>query len=262
MFEGGYNSVLVRYGQYLKELAQQENLSLADLNTLVVTALEKAKVRNAETAGRIIPDRVHPGASGHLLMAGALLKAWKAPATVTSVEIDAQAKSVIRTDNTEVKALEVSDRISWMQTDRALPMPVDMKDPIIALAVESSDFVETLNQQNLKITGLRGARYVLKIDGEEIGSFATQRLAEGVNLALLPTPMSKQASEVHSLTIKHNNIHFARWRQVQVPLQNDALEQSTAALNSLDQLEAELVRKQRAAAQPKPHRYELLPEAN
>src|SRR5688572_23475297 len=27
-FEGGYNSVLVRYGEFLKELAQQENLSL------------------------------------------------------------------------------------------------------------------------------------------------------------------------------------------------------------------------------------------
>ena len=261
-FEGGYNAVLVRYGQFLKELAQQENLTLADLNTLVVAALEKAKARNAETAARIVPDRVHPGPSGHLLMAAALLKAWKAPATVSSITIDANAKKVARTDNADVNGLEVSDRISWTQTDRALPMFVDMKDPVMELAVESSDFVETLDEQILKVTGLRGARYVLKIDGEEIGSFTGQGLAEGVNLALRQTPMSKQASEVHALTIKHNTIHWARWRQVQVPLQNDALDQSTAAMDSLDRLEAELVRKQRAAAQPKPHRYELLPEAN
>jgi lysophospholipase L1-like esterase len=106
-FEGGYNSVLVRYGQYLKELAQQENLTLADLNTLVVGALEKAKARNAESAARIVPDRVHPGASGHLLMAGALLKAWKAPTTVTSITIDAEAKKVARADNAEVTGLEI-----------------------------------------------------------------------------------------------------------------------------------------------------------
>jgi hypothetical protein len=149
-----------------------------------------------------------------------------------------------------------------MQTDGALPMPIDLKDPVISLAVESSDFVETLNQQTLTIRGLRGARYLLKIDGEEIGRFDAQGLAEGVNLAVLSTPMSKQAAEVHALTIKHNNIHFARWRQIQVPLQNDALDQWSAAMDSLDRLETELVRKQRAAAQPKPHRYELTPEAN
>src|SRR5512141_402203 len=69
MFEGGYNAVLVRYGQFLKELAVQEGMSLADLNTSVVAALEKAKAENPELAAKIIPDRVHPSPGGHLLMA-------------------------------------------------------------------------------------------------------------------------------------------------------------------------------------------------
>ena len=42
-FEGGYNAVLVRYGQFVKELAQKEKLDVADLNASVVAALEKAK---------------------------------------------------------------------------------------------------------------------------------------------------------------------------------------------------------------------------
>ena len=42
-FEGGYNKVLIRYGQFVKELAEKEGASVADLNTSVVAALEKAK---------------------------------------------------------------------------------------------------------------------------------------------------------------------------------------------------------------------------
>ena len=41
-FEGGYNAVLVRYGDYLKELAEKQGATLADLNTSVVEATKKA----------------------------------------------------------------------------------------------------------------------------------------------------------------------------------------------------------------------------
>src|SRR6267154_2314518 len=87
-FEGGYNSVLVRYSKFVKELAEREKLSVADLNSPVVVALEKAKSTDAELAKKIIPDRVHPGPGGHLLMAAELLKSWHAPALVSAVEID------------------------------------------------------------------------------------------------------------------------------------------------------------------------------
>jgi lysophospholipase L1-like esterase len=257
-FEGGYNAVLVRYAQFVKELAQREGLSVADLNTPVVAALEKAKAADPGIAQKIIPDRVHPGAGGHLLMAEALLKSWNAPATVTAVEVDAAGKRVVRADNTRVSDLRGQGSLSWTQTDRALPMPLDAKDAVLALAVRSSDFVEALNQQPLKVTGLTAASYTLRIDGEAIGKFTSQQLAEGINLAVLATPMAKQAAAVHALTLKHNNIHFARWRQVQVPLADDRLARKQAALAAVDKLEDDVVAQQRAAAQPKPRRYELM----
>src|SRR6266436_562978 len=46
-FEGGYNAVLVRYGEFLRQLAQEQNLSIADLNTDVVAALRKANASDA-----------------------------------------------------------------------------------------------------------------------------------------------------------------------------------------------------------------------
>ncbi|HEY3129598.1 MAG TPA: SGNH/GDSL hydrolase family protein [Acidobacteriota bacterium] len=261
-FEGGYNAVLFRYGNFIKQLAQEEGLQVADLNTPVVAALERAKATDPALAQRIVPDRVHPGPGGHLVMAAALLKAWNAPAMVSSVQIGTVQGRVAGKEavNAEVSDLSPGNALSWTQTDKALPMPYDMTDSPLALAVRSSDVVESVNRQPLTVKDLTVTRYTLKIDGEEVGIFTKEQLAAGINLARLATPMSKQAMAVHALTGKHNLIHFARWRQVQVPLQNDSSAYMQKAVEALDTLEADLIRQQRAAAQPKPHKFELVPQ--
>ena len=261
-FEGGYNKVLVRYGDFVKELGRDEKMTVADLNGPVVAALEKANKLDAETAKKLIPDRVHPAPGGHLLMAEALLKAWQAPAIVTAVEIDAAGPAVTRVTNTQVTDLAVSERVSWTQVDEALPMPIDTKDEVVALALRASDFEEAMDREPLKVTGLPAARYTLKIDGEVVGTYTKEEWAKGVNLAMLPTPMAKQAAAVHDLTLRHNVMHFARWRLVEVNLQNVAVDPAhvRAAADALDVLEADVVVPQRAAAQPNSHRYELVAE--
>jgi lysophospholipase L1-like esterase len=260
LFEGGYNAVLMRYSDFLKQLAAEQKLGLADLNTPVVAALQKANAADAANAAKLIPDRIHPGAAGHLLMAEALLKAWNAPAVVTDVEIDAGRKEAVHQLGTRIAGLQSAKGISWTQTDEALPMPVDMRDPLVALAMRSSDFMDALNQQPLKVRGLAAGRYTVKIDGEPAGAFTAAELAGGVNLTTLPTPMARQAAEVHALTLRHNNLHFMRWRQVQVPMEKDNTPHLLKALDALDELEADVLKQQRAAAQPKPHRYEVAPE--
>ncbi|HMC58417.1 MAG TPA: SGNH/GDSL hydrolase family protein [Candidatus Solibacter sp.] len=260
LFEGGYNAVLVRYSDFLKQLAAEQKLGLADLNTPVVAALEKANAADSANAAKLIPDRIHPGAAGHLLMAEALLKAWNAPALVTDVEIDAGRKEAVRQLGTHIADLRSAKSIAWTQTDEALPMPVDMRDPLVALAMRSSDFMDALNRQPLKVRGLAAGRYTVKIDGEPAGAFTAAELAAGVDLTALPTPMARQAAEVHALTLRHNNIHTARWRQIQVPMEKDNAPHLLKALDALDELEADVLKEQRAAAQPKPRRYEVAPE--
>ena len=260
MFEGGYNAVLVRYSDFLKQLAGEQKLGLADLNAPVVAALQKANAADAANAAKLIPDRIHPGAAGHLLMAEALLKAWNAPAIVTDVEIDAGRKEAVRQLGAHVAGLHSANGISWTQTDDALPMPVDMRDPLVALAMRSSDFRDALNQQPLKVRGLAAGRYTLKIDGEPAGAFTAAELAAGVNLTTLATPMARQAAEVHALTLRHNNLHAMRWRQVQVPMEKDNTPHLLKALDALDELEADVLKEQRTVAQPKARRYEVAPE--
>ena len=258
-FPGGYNAVLLRYGQFVRELGASGGLTVADLNAPVTAMLERAKAADAELSQQIIPDRVHPGASGHLIMAESLLKAWKAPSLVSSVEIDAAGRRVVKSESSSVAGVAFGRSVSWTQTDDALPVPIDLYDPVMALAVRSSDFQDALNRQMLKVSGLRAGKHTLLIDGDEVGTFEAAQLAAGVNLAGLQTPMYAQAAQVHALTLKHNNIHYARWRSLQVPLQPDDPVSLGTALATLDAVEAELIARQRSAAQPKPHRFELIP---
>lgn len=261
LFEGGYNNVLLRYSDFLQELATSEKLSVADLNRPVAAELAKANAIDAAAAARLIPDRVHPGAAGHLLMAKALLLAWNAPSLVSDVEIDATRKSVVGQKNSLVSDLRSSGKsLTWSQLDEALPMPVDLQDALTVLALKSSAFSDALNRQTLKVRSLSAATYSLRIDGQVVGSFSSEQLAAGINLAELPTPMVDQAAAVHALTLQHTAIHNTRWRQVQVPLQRVNAPEVLDALKALDLLEAALVREQRAVAQPLARKFELIPE--
>lgn len=263
---GGYNPVLVKYGDFLAALAANERLTLADLNGPVVKMLEKANSTNAADAPKIIPDKVHPGPAGHLIMAGALLKAWNAPALVSAVAISSPDAKQVKAEGTKIQGLSFLGPMSgalvsgytWTQTDAALPMPVSLDDPVVALAVRSSDFMETLNRQTLKITNLRPGHYALRIDGQQVGVFDDKAFAAGLDLASLPTPMARQAAEVHQWTLKRANIHNTRWRTLQVPLAEDGLEENQTAMNALDELSGELEERQIAAAQPLPRKYEVV----
>jgi lysophospholipase L1-like esterase len=257
-FEGGYNNVLLQYAKFLRELGAKEGLTVADLNTPVTAMLRRAEAANPALAQKILPDRVHPAIAGHLIMAESLLKAWHAPEIVSNVEIDAGAHKVTSSDNTAVSGLQFGKTISWTQMDRALPMPVDLTEPEIALAIHSSDFMDALNRETLKIPGLAAGKYTLHIDDEEVGTFTTGELAAGVNLAAFKTPMYAQATRVHALTMKHVNMHNTLWRSVQVPMEWEKPAGLQAAMQALDKLDMELMELQRAAALPVEHKFELV----
>jgi lysophospholipase L1-like esterase len=263
-FEGGYNAVLVRYGDFVEGLAKENHAAVADLNGPVVEATKKAFATDPELAKKLNSDRIHPGPGGQLLMAAALLDAWNAPALVSSVEIDASSGTPATVKEAKGARVETlvsgNGSLNWTETDESLPFPIDLKDPVVKLAVASSNVVQKLNQQILKVSGLSKAEYTLKIDGKEVASFRKEALAEGINLAVFETPMLEQARQVHAATLRHNNLHFQRWRTVQVPFAKESPTGVSKAIEGLDEIEAALVTRQREAARPKAHKYELTPK--
>jgi lysophospholipase L1-like esterase len=262
LHDGGYNEVLLRYGQFVGELAQQQHLDVIDMNAPLVAVLEKARVADPVLAEKIIPDRIHPSAAGGLVMAAAILKAWNAPVVVSAVEIDVSASRarVQRQENTRITELQKKPTLSWTQEDNALPMPFDPKDDALALVLQSSNIVESLDQELLKVTGLPAPKYSVKIDGDEIGAWTREDLARGVNLALLATPMLKQALDVYAFSGRMHSVRMARWQGVQVALQEETSPHISEALRALDALENDLFEQQKSAAVPKAHHYELLPQ--
>ncbi len=257
LFEGGYNAVLMRYGDYLAKLAAERHCDLADLNQLLAQTLTKANAENPTLAQRLLPDRVHPQPSGHLVMAQSLLDAWRAPALVSQTVLDTNPRNVIATVNTNVTDFAVEDSISWNQLDWALPMPLDPKDPALALARKHSGFNERLNQHLLTVHGLSG-QWQLQIDGQPVATVSGAQLQGGINLIDYETPMVRQARRVHDLTLKRTRLRNARWRELQVPLESEALDGKVASMRELDAMSGELERMQRLAAQPVEHVFKLV----
>jgi lysophospholipase L1-like esterase len=258
-FEGGYNQVLIRYGEFVKGLGDKEGALVADLNTPLVVALKKAMAIDPPAAQNLIHDRIHPGPAGQLLMALALLKAWNAPALVSAIELDAVSPRVVKEENAEVESFKVDGTISWRQHDRSLPLPIDLNDTVIALAVKASDVEQELNRESLKVSSLGAPRYMLRIDGVDVAELTKDQLARGVNLAEFETPMYRQAEAVHVLTLRHNDLHFQRWRSLQVPYERRGYPSLSKALEGFDALEADVVADQRTKAKPVPHQFELVP---
>ena len=258
-FPGGYNEVLKRFGKFLRTLGESQKTTVVDLNSAVTGPLASVNAKDPSAAQEFIPDRVHPGPAASLLMAEALLKSWNAPAIVTEVAIDAETETAPRTVHTGVHPISRSGgTLSWIQDDAALPFPVDWRDPPVSVAAYSSDFIPAIDDQPLRVKNLKPGDYTLKIDGQEIITYPGDQFARGVNLSALETPMLQQAVEVLKLMNQRNDLHFSRWRLVQVPLANCGLPHYAAALTDLDALEREAVARERAAAQPKPHSYAVV----
>lgn len=229
-----------RMAGFVKELGGS-----VDLDTPLAAAVARARETDRGLAEAIAADPFRPGPAGHLLLAQFLLASWHAPAQVSALEADGVNAEFRRAENVDAREFVTEPFVNWLENEEALPMPFEFSDPAVWLAALSSGFVEALNQQHLRVTGLTSGRYRLKFDGEPVAVFSKYKLDEGVNLALLVTPMSRQAGEVHALTLKRHELLAARRRGGWTP--------------ALEKQDAEIVERQRLLARPRLHDCELEP---
>ena len=258
MLVGGYNKVLQRFGKFVGELAADKHLSVADLNAPVVQTLENAQAKKAALDTLLIPDRIHPGPAIHWIMAENLLKSWGAKPEVTFVRIDAGIKPTAQVSNTEVTELaKNANHLRWTQMDKALPLPLGPldTDPILQLALSSSDLISALDLETLRVTALARGSYQLRIDGREVGIFPAEQLAAGVNLALLETPMLEQARRVGMDTLIRGTLEMQIFDLAVKP----ADQVTPETIKELAAASDRALARQRADAQPVPHHYELVP---
>ena len=160
-------------------LATGAKADVADFRESVNAGLSAVVKDNPELAKQVIPDRVHPGPPGHMLMGATLLRTWHAPGLVSRVTIDAAGPTVASAE----KALH--DRrprrrpgggLAWTQTDESLPLPINYDDASVDLAQKAGADLESLDEQRLTVTGLVLGRYELNVDGQSVATFAAEAL--------------------------------------------------------------------------------------
>jgi lysophospholipase L1-like esterase len=249
----------------LKELAAKHALPFADQYAVTRAVLEKLEADKADKVNPF-PDGVHTSPSGGLLMAHAILTGLKAPPVVSDVAIDAKAAKATA-NACKVDKLKATDKaVSFERTDEALPLPIQ-KDWVSLLPYVNQ--LKDLNWYGLKVTGLAGGKYVLAIDGKEVGNYSAEEMAAGVNLGNLTTgPIYEQANKVWSAINDKNKLVHSRFRGVvmydagKLPdwladladtVKERKAKELTKRMEQIEQRQADVYK----LAQPVPHQFEL-----
>lgn len=201
------NETIKRIIDYQFESAKKNGWEYTDLNAPMVAINQE---RQKENPGFSLcgNDRIHPDNDGHMVMAYLFLKAQGfAGQCIADMEINAGKKKVEKAVNCEITNIKRTGKeLSFNYLSESLPYPLDTIARgwgcrySQAKAIESVPFMEEMNSEILKISGLKG-QYRLLIDNEEIGVWSGDELNRGINLAAeTKTPQYQQA-----LAIMHLN---------------------------------------------------------
>jgi lysophospholipase L1-like esterase len=134
-----------------------------------------------EKASLHVADGVHLNDLGHLAMAVAILKGLGAPAEVSSVTVDAEGPAVVEARGCRVDGLAGdASRLEFDRKDGGLPINFGVFG---ALQFRYVPVPEELNQYLLTVRNLPAGRYAIEADGRGLGTFSSEALARGVNLA-------------------------------------------------------------------------------
>ena len=256
-FTGGYNAVMLHFGDLDQELAHKFGGTFINLNPPVVAVIGKAQTLDPFVGKLILPDRVHPEVIAHWVMAETLLKGWNAPAVVSSVTIDAHSGKVTDAENATVDGVQnVNGALQWTETENSLPLAFSRRNEIEALLLELTDIQQQLNQEPLRVTGLETGEYKLTIDDKPIGVFSAEELQKGINLADYPTPMWQQSQRVGWMVSDRDRAHYIHM-QMQIKKLDTGDQQGK--LDAMDGFENFLEDKIYEEAAPKPHAFLLSP---
>ncbi len=142
-------------------------------------------------------DRVHPTPDGHIIMTALMLEAMGVSPVVAKVEMDADGRvgGTVRAKVSDVKASPRSLSFRYEPASLPFPTPDDYRK-----ADEVYPVSEKMNMEILRVAGLPSGEYDLLADGKAIGSFSSGQFAEGVNLALLPTPGANLAMDAWKIS--------------------------------------------------------------
>ncbi|MDR1144870.1 MAG: SGNH/GDSL hydrolase family protein [Verrucomicrobiales bacterium] len=180
-----YNETLKVLGDIAREIADSEGVTFADVHTLMMDVMTRAKAKYGAEYHVGGPDGVHPAANGHLVIAYAFLKALGCDGNIGAITYDFgagratadRAQNIIAATDGEIQVESTRYPFCFIGPDVHKPgHPFNVRS-----ILEFLPFNEDLNRYTLTVKNARGD---LKVTwGKESKVFPADTLAKGVNLA-------------------------------------------------------------------------------
>lgn len=262
-----YNLMLRKYSDGLKTVATEKNVLFVDQLAPMIEVIESGRksgvLAPAEGGIRLIPDAVHPGAAGGLVMAASILKGLNAPALVSRVELDA-ASGKVTAEKATVSDVKTGDTLSFVRLDEAMPWPLP-PDSLMAAKIPGFNPLDDLSRYELKVSNLTSPKYQIAVDGKSIGTFTKEELAAGLNLSTQVIPAMPEVDKLLGAIKAKNAIYYSLWRDVRVGpipewIPKDVVEQAREVKDK--ELVAKLAEADAALAKfriPQSHQWTLTP---
>ena len=197
----GKNAAMLRIADFQEASAKKNGWGFIDLNR-PMTAINEREQKEDSVFTLQGQGRIHPDDDGHLVMAYLILKKQGlAGKDVANVAIDAAGNKINRSDNCKITGLRATpSSVQFDYLANSLPFPIDTlvrgwgEVKAQSNALRYIPFMKEFDNERLSVSGLTGDKYLLKMDGEKIGTWSGTELAEGINLAeQRNTPEYRQA---------------------------------------------------------------------
>jgi lysophospholipase L1-like esterase len=198
-----YNAVLAFFGTWARQVADERGLGFVNMFEPLNRITREQRKTDPEFT--MIEDSVHPGPDGQLVMALALLNGINADPIVSTIEIvRAGDKWSNKTENGKLSNVKTTeDKVTFTFAAKSLPWVVPAE---AALGYRITDAGSKMSRETLRIVGLKGGDYKLKIDNKTVGTYSHVQFAGGVELQEnSKTPQYAQAMKVAVLNKQRND---------------------------------------------------------
>ncbi|MGF7081578.1 SGNH/GDSL hydrolase family protein [Mucilaginibacter sp. UYCu711] len=203
----GKNAAIMKIAAAQHQAAITNKWNYLDFNT-PMTQIAGREQQNDSLFSFQNGDRIHPSNDGQMVMAYIFLKAQGfANTKVADIGINSTSKTIQAGNCTITNASFTPSAIKFSYLAKSLPYPMDTipsgwGKPAKAQyqSLKVIPFTDEFNQELLKVKGLKGEKYLLKIDDKNIGTYTANDLEKGINLATIKiTPQYQQALAVMQL---------------------------------------------------------------
>jgi hypothetical protein len=205
-----YNKTLASLGDIDKEIAAQQGVVFADVHSVMIDVMAKAKAKYGHDYNLAGRDGVHPQSNGHLVMAYAFLKALGCNGDIGTITLDLAANHADATAGHKV--LGFADNTAEIESTRyPFCFYGDPASPSSTTGVlEFLPFNQDLNRLTLVVKGLTSAKATVTW-GKQSKEFAAADLAKGINLAaeFLDNPFSEPFKKVQDQIAKQQKEEVA-----------------------------------------------------